>query len=95
VGVVIATIPKWIPEWSPGPKTILQTLHICAGCAIVLASVSLGFGWWSTVIAGGWIVLKEGVFDLVIERSSVQDELIDAAFYVVGAGLAGIVLVLS
>jgi len=83
------------PIWTPSPDLILQMCHIGWGMAIVLASASLGAGYWSIVVVGAWIILKEGVFDIFIEKSSVNDELVDSCFYLIGAGLAGIILWMS
>lgn len=87
--------PSWLPEWQPSAPLILITAHVGWGAAIVLAAVSLGCGYWALAVFGGYLLAKEGVWDMLIERSNVEDELVDAAWYSVGACLAWLVLVLS
>ncbi len=81
-----------LPQWMPSEEVDAQAAHVGWGAVFVLAAFALGCGWYTLAIVPAWVVGKEFVFDLAIERDSVMGSAIDGAFYFVGAALGGLVL---
>jgi hypothetical protein len=80
-----------MPLWEPSCSFNTQSCHVGWGAFIVL---SVWTRWprlaWPVLIA--WILLKEFVFDLTVERDTVFGSGEDGLFYLVGGLIATFVI---
>ena len=89
----LTTIRTFVKRWYPSSLVDAQSAHIAWGAVIMLVTHLYGFNlWWCFGFLTLWIVVKEYVFDLIIEQDSLEYSTIDAALYVVGAILALLVI---
>jgi hypothetical protein len=79
-------------RWTPSLEVCAQTCHVLGG--LCFAGWSAAFGWPSWMpwaVTGGWALIKEYGFDLIVERDSFLSSTFDASMYLVGCG-AGVLL---
>ncbi len=78
----------WLASWMPSANVDAQAAHVGWGAFAVLFFGLLWGPFWAWGILAAFVCLKEFVFDLVVEKDSLADGWMDAAFYNVG-GLLG------
>jgi len=80
--------------WSPGTWLLAQDCHFAWGLAIVFGVYATHLAhWFIPVILILELVLKEGLFDQIVERNPLwPDGFVDWMFYVLGAGVAFLLL---
>jgi hypothetical protein len=80
--------PLLPPFWYPSEWLDSQLAHFFAGAFLVLALALKWKLWWAWGLLLAWIILKEGVFDIFIERDTIFSSCVDASLYIAG-GLLG------
>jgi hypothetical protein len=81
-------------SWSPGTWLLAQDAHFAWGLAIVFGVYATHLAhWFIPVILILELVLKEGLFDQIVERNPLFPYgLVDWFFYVLGAGTGYLLL---
>ena len=87
-------------SWMSNPQYLAQAAHVLGGASLILAAALLsnsrctGLGpVWTTLAVGiAAASVKEFWFDIVYERDSWSDSLMDWTFYIVG-GAVGVAIV--
>jgi hypothetical protein len=77
-------------KWTPTEDQLAQTAHIAIAAMLVFGTSYL-FNCsplWGVLVVAAWVAVKDFVFDLWVEQSTVRAELRDAVFYAVGALVA-------
>jgi len=83
--------------WKPSPWLLAQDSHIAWGVVFSFATSALHLAWWWVpVVLLLELVLKEGIFDQVVEDDPLfWRGMVDWAFYIVGALLGAVLIGIS
>jgi hypothetical protein len=88
VGEVLRRVYEASGGWSPGEWLLAQDAHFAWGLAITFGVYAAHLDhWFIPFILLAELLLKEAVFDQIVERSPLwPDGFVDWSFYVLGAG---------
>ena len=82
------------PIWYPSEEVDAQAAHAGWGMALFLMVCYWGWGLLGgAMVVVGWAAVKEFVFDIVIEKDTWDSSAVDFAFYLVGA-VVGLMVVM-
>jgi hypothetical protein len=77
--------------WKPSDIFICQNAHLWFAFSLICVSGKY-FGYWrSLFVFLPLIFFKETVFDVFVEASDLQNELLDFVFYTIGAVSAAVI----
>jgi hypothetical protein len=74
--------------WIPSATFITNSCHLAWGALLTLLLAHWGLRWYAPLVVMAVIVPKELILDVLIESSTVADELTDVCFYALGSCLA-------
>ncbi len=87
------------PAWYPSPFFLAQAGHVLLAAVAVFGPIALTcerrFGYYGTLAIIAYALPKEFIFDLIVERDSVRDGVIDLSFYLIGLAAVWLMLFLA